>query len=78
MAPDGVRIAFIAQVSGQPPALYLAAIGGGQQSAGDLGAPAAHLAIKQAAVIGPNLTGPVSLAWYNTDNLVVLERRGQR
>lgn len=72
VAPDGVRIAFIAQLSGQPPALYLAAIGGGQQSAGELGAPAAHLAIKQAAVIGPNLTGPVALAWYNVDNLVVL------
>jgi len=73
VAPDGVRIAFIAQLPGQPPALYLAAIGGGQQSAGELGAPAAHLAIKQAAVIGPNLTGPVSLAWYNVDNLVVLD-----
>jgi hypothetical protein len=73
VAPDGVRIAFIAQLSGQPPALYLAAIGGGQQGAGELGAPAARLAIKQAAVIGPNLTSPVSLAWYNVDNLVVLD-----
>ena len=72
VAPDGVRIAFIAQLSGQAPALYLAAIGGWQQNAGELGAPAAHLAIKQAAVIGPNLTGPVSLAWYDVDNLVVL------
>jgi hypothetical protein len=72
VAPDGVRIAFIAQTPGLPPALYLAAIGGGQQGTGELGAPSAHLAIRQPALIGPNLTGPASLAWYDADNLVVV------
>jgi hypothetical protein len=73
VAPDGVRIAYIAtQTPGLPPALYLAAIGGGQQGTGDLGAPIAHLAIREPALIGPNLTDPASLAWYNADNLVVL------
>jgi hypothetical protein len=73
VAPDGVRIAFIAQDPGQVPVLFLAAIGGGQQSAGQLGSPIEHLAIKEAAVIGPNLTSPASLTWYDADNLVVLD-----
>jgi hypothetical protein len=76
VAPDGVRIAFISQLPGQAPALYLAAIGGGQQSPGQLGASLAHLEIKQAAVIGPGLTYPMSLAWYDADNLVVLNGQG--
>jgi Lipoprotein LpqB beta-propeller domain/Sporulation and spore germination len=72
VAPDGVRIAFIAQTPGQAPGLYLAAIGGDQSTVGNLGGPLYHLQIKQAAVIGPDLTDPVSLAWYDADNLVVL------
>jgi hypothetical protein len=72
VAPDGVRIAFIAQTPGLAPALYLAAIGGGQQSTGQLGVPTEHLTIGEPALIGPNLTDPASLAWYDADNLVVL------
>jgi hypothetical protein len=72
VAPDGVRIAFIAQLPGQSPAVYLAAVGGGQQGLGDLGVPLNHLQIKQAALLGPDLTGPAALAWYDADNLVVL------
>jgi Lipoprotein LpqB beta-propeller domain/Sporulation and spore germination len=73
VAPDGVRIAFIAQTPGQSPALYLAAIGAGQQNAGELGSPTEHLEIKDTAVIGPTLAHPASLAWYNANNLVVLD-----
>ena len=72
VAPDGVRIAFIVQVGGLSPALYLAGIGGGQQSPGQLGAASTHLAIRDVASIGPNLTHPASLAWYDADDLIVL------
>ena len=72
VAPDGVRIAFIAQVPGSSPGLYLAAIGGGPSASGQLGAPGAHLAITDAAAIGPGLTHPASLAWYDADDLLVL------
>jgi hypothetical protein len=71
VAPDGVRIAYIAQTAGLT-ALYLAALGAGQQSTGQLGAAATHLAIRDVASIGPNLAHPASLAWYDADNLVVL------
>jgi Lipoprotein LpqB beta-propeller domain/Sporulation and spore germination len=76
VAPDGVRIAFIAQTAGLSPALYLAAIGGGQQSAGRPGPAAPHLAISDVTSIGPNLTRPVSLAWYDADDLIVLNNLG--
>ena len=71
IAPDGVRIAFIGQNAGLDPALYLAAIGGGQPSTGGLGPP--HLSIREVASIGPNLQRPASLAWYDADDLVVLD-----
>jgi hypothetical protein len=78
VAPDGTRMAFIAQIGGLSPALYLAAIGGGQQSTGQLGVGAAStpLAIRDVASIGPNLTHPVSLAWYDADDLIVLDNVG--
>ena len=72
VAPDGVRIAYIAQDPGQPPALYLAAIGGGQQATSEPGLPAEHLVIKEAAAIGSTLAFPAALTWYDADNLVVL------
>ncbi len=74
VAPDGVRIAFIAQPSGaSTPGLYLAAIGGGPPArSGQLGPPAAHLAIREVAAIGPGLTHPASVAWYDADDLVVV------
>jgi hypothetical protein len=71
VAPDGVRLAFIAQVPGSSPALYLAAIGGGPPSV-QLGASAAHQAIKDPATIGPGLTHPASVAWYDADDLLVV------
>jgi hypothetical protein len=72
IAPDGVRIAFIAQQAGLDPGLYLAAIGGGQdQSGGQLGHISTHLSLMNFASLGPGLTGPASLAWYDADDLVV-------
>jgi Lipoprotein LpqB beta-propeller domain/Sporulation and spore germination len=74
VAPDGVRLAFIAQAPGttSTPSLYLAAIGGGPPGSGQLGSSAAHLAIKAAAAIGPGLSHPASIAWYDADDLIVV------
>jgi Lipoprotein LpqB beta-propeller domain/Sporulation and spore germination len=75
IAPDGVRIAFVSQASdSSPPSLYLAAIGGGQQntSGGQLGPAATHTTLRQVVSLGPNLSRPASLAWYDADELVVL------
>jgi len=74
VAPDGVRIAFIAQPSGSSASeLYLAAAGGGPQSNnGQLGSPTSHVAIRAFASIGTGLTHPASVAWYDADNLIVV------
>jgi Lipoprotein LpqB beta-propeller domain/Sporulation and spore germination len=74
IAPDGVRVAFVAQPPGAAgPALYLAAIGGGQQEAsGLLGPNATHLTLKEVVSLGPGLQRPTSLAWYDADDLVVV------
>ena len=72
VAPDGVRIAYISQISGLAPALYLAAIGGGPQNTGPLRTPTASQSIGDVAAIGPDLSDPASLAWYDADDLIVL------
>jgi hypothetical protein len=72
VAPDGVRIAYIAQNPGQAPALYLAAIGGGQQGTSEPGL-AEHMVVMEAAAIGSTLANPGALTWYDADNLVVLD-----
>ena len=78
MAPDGVRIAFIAQHPGEPPALYLAAIGGGPANRRRAGrARRRTWPSDQAAVSAPNITDPASLTWYDADNLLVLNASGR-
>jgi Lipoprotein LpqB beta-propeller domain/Sporulation and spore germination len=72
VAPDGVRIAFIAQIGNQPTGVYLAAIGGGPPTADQLASPGAHLAIRTYASVAPNVTDPASVAWYDADDLLVL------
>jgi hypothetical protein len=76
VAPDGVRLAFIAQVPGTSPVLYLAAIGGGPPVGVELGSPATHQAIRMAAAIGPGLTHPASVTWYDADDLLVVDDAG--
>jgi Lipoprotein LpqB beta-propeller domain len=75
IAPDGVRIAFVAQPPGATtPSLYLAAIGGGQQEGtGQLGPTGTHLNLRQVVSLGPGLLSPASLAWYDADDLVVVD-----
>ena len=74
IAPDGVRIAFIAETEADsPPEIYLAAIGGGAQNAGPLGPGGAHLTIKNFTSVGsPGIHDPASLAWYDADNQIVV------
>jgi len=74
VAPDGVRIAFIAQPDGSStPGLYLAAVGGGLQSSiGQLGSPTSHVSIRAFASVGPGLAHPGSVAWYDADDLIVV------
>jgi Lipoprotein LpqB beta-propeller domain/Sporulation and spore germination len=73
VAPDGIRIAFTAQVDGSPSyGIYLAAIGGGAQTPGQLGSGGTHLSIRTYASVGPNLGQPTSLTWYDADDLIVL------
>jgi Lipoprotein LpqB beta-propeller domain/Sporulation and spore germination len=77
IAPDGVRIAFIAQAAGAPSSgIYLAAIGGGAQVSGQLGSATTRLAITNYAALGPNLAEPTSLAWYDADDLIALNDAG--
>jgi Lipoprotein LpqB beta-propeller domain/Sporulation and spore germination len=75
IAPDGVRVAFVAQPPGATtPSLYLAAIGGGQQEGtGQLGPTGTRLSLRQVVSLGPGLLSPASLAWYDADDLVVVD-----
>src|ERR1700733_6081833 len=74
VAPDGVRIAFIAQPPNSSASeLYLAAAGGGPEASnGQLGSPFSHVTIRSFASIGTGLTHPASVAWYDADNLIVV------
>jgi hypothetical protein len=75
IAPDGVRIALIVQ-DGTSIELELAAVnagGSGQPASGQIGTPSAHLYIGQAVPLGPNITNPTSLTWFDADNLLVLD-----
>jgi hypothetical protein len=73
IAPDGVRIAFIAQTAVSPyPQIYLAAIGGGTPNSSQLGPSGTHLVIRDATSVGSGIAHPASLAWYDADDLIVV------
>ena len=75
VAPDGVRIAVIVQ-NGAGSELELASINRGPQSGQvgvQRGSPAVHYSIESGVQLGPNLTDPISLTWYNADTLIVLD-----
>jgi hypothetical protein len=74
VAPDGVRIAAIVQTdSGHE--LELAAIerAGGPQVGVQRGSFGPQFTIERAVQLGPNLTDPISLTWYNADTLIVVD-----
>jgi hypothetical protein len=75
VAPDGVRIAVIVSGSASGHELKLAAINqGGQQPAGQRGAPSEHPSISPGVQLGASASDPVALTWYGADNLVVLNQ----
>ncbi|MBV8431321.1 MAG: GerMN domain-containing protein, partial [Solirubrobacterales bacterium] len=74
VAPDGVRIALIAQIFGaSSPGLYLAAIGAGGQSSVPVGSAATRPAIRTYASLGPGISDPSSFTWYDADDLLVVD-----
>jgi Lipoprotein LpqB beta-propeller domain/Sporulation and spore germination len=72
VAPDGVRIAVIVK-DGARSELELAAIYRPQSAAGQPPKGSAGPSIEQAYVpLGPNITHPNALTWYDADDLLVL------
>lgn len=69
VAPDGVRIGLIVQ-NGSESEVELAAINSGGQPPGR---PSLQVSLTPGAPLGPGITNPTSLAWYNADNLIVLD-----
>jgi hypothetical protein len=73
VAPDGVRVAAIAQTASGPQ-LELAAIDRGLPAAGQLQKPFTRTPTSIGPVVrlGPNITNPIALTWYDADDLLVL------
>jgi hypothetical protein len=79
IAPDGVRVAAIVQADpGSPPEVELAAINSGTPPAGQLSAPFDRMSIGQTVQLGPNVTNPVALTWYDADDLLVIGGTGSQ
>ena len=70
VAPDGVRIALIVQ-NGARRELEVAAITQPPQSTTQKTSPS-PFHVGEGTLLAPNLSKPVSLDWYNTDDLVAL------
>ena len=80
IAPDGVRVAAIAQ-TGSGRLLELAAIDHGAQTSGQRENPTTRTStgpssIGQPVRLGPNITDPIALTWYDADDLLVLDGTG--
>ena len=77
VAPDGVRVAAIVQASSGP-AVELAAIDSGKLVPGQPGNPFNRTSIGQTVQLGPNVTNPIALTWYDADDLLVLDGAGDQ
>jgi Lipoprotein LpqB beta-propeller domain/Sporulation and spore germination len=71
VAPDGVRLAAIVQ-DGSVSEVELAAIVRRSQPGSPRGSQLVPVSIGQVIQLGPNLTDPISLTWYNANTLIVL------
>jgi WD40 repeat protein len=87
IAPDGVRVAAIVHTdSGSEVALAaidngkpeLEAIGNGKPGTGQSANPFQHTSIGPSVQLGPNLTNPIALTWYDADDLLVLNGAGDQ
>jgi hypothetical protein len=78
IAPDGIRVAAIVQ-TGSGAVIELAAIDTSRQSSGQLSNPSARtsagqpISIGPTVQLGPNITDPIALTWYDADDLLVLD-----
>jgi len=77
IAPDGVRVAAIAQ-TGSERLLELAAIDRDTQPSGQRENPTARTSAGPSSIglpvrLGPNITDPLALTWYDADDLLVLD-----
>jgi len=74
IAPDGVRVAAIVQTDSGPE-LQLAAIDSGAPPSAPVqqASPLARTSIGEAVQLGPNVTNPIALTWYDADDLLVLD-----
>jgi len=87
IAPDGVRVAAIVQTDSGS-AVELAAIDSGKSSPGPSGPglpkpdwqanPFARTSIGETVQLGPNVTHPIALTWYDADDLLVLDGTGDQ
>ena len=77
IAPDGVRVAAIAQ-TGSERLLELAAIDRDTQTSGQRENPTTRTSAGPSSIglpvrLGPNITDPLALTWYDADDLLVLD-----
>jgi len=77
VAPDGVRVAAIVHTSSGP-AVELAAINSGKLVPGQPGNPLNRTSIGPTVQLGPNVTDPIALTWYDADDLLVLDGTGDQ
>src|SRR4026207_2122756 len=87
IAPDGVRVAAIVHTdsgsevklaaidNGKPD---LEAIDNGKPRSGQPANPLPHTSIGLSVQLGPNLTDPIALTWYDADDLLVLNGTGDQ
>lgn len=79
IAPDGVRVAAIVQTDpGSHPQVELAAINSGTPPAGKPSPPYDRMSVGQTVQLGPNVTNPVALTWYDADDLLVIGGTGSQ
>jgi Lipoprotein LpqB beta-propeller domain/Sporulation and spore germination len=77
IAPDGVRIAAIVQ-SSSGSEVELAAIDSGKPGPGQSANPFQRTSIGPSVQLGPNVTNPIALTWYDADDLLVLDGAGDQ
>jgi Lipoprotein LpqB beta-propeller domain/Sporulation and spore germination len=77
IAPDGVRVAAIVHTASGSE-VELAAIDSGKPGPGQSANPFQRTSIGPPVQLGPNVTNPIALTWYDADNLLVLDGAGDQ
>jgi hypothetical protein len=77
IAPDGVRVAVIVHTASGSE-VELAAIDSGKPGPGQSANPFQRTSIGPPVQLGPNITNPIALTWYDADDLLVLDGAGDQ